>query len=119
MQREKLLVAPTSRFEERKEWKRMETIAIEKRILSYTRKTNHAMTFHDFILYVVNDTMRVQNTRDRLCIHERNCERRDKKKGEWGNEGENDGGVKQSETKNEKREGDGGQWRRREDRQTR
>lgn len=56
------------------------------------------MTFHDFILYVVNDTMRVQNTRDRLCIHERNCERRDKKKGEWGNEGEKGGGVKQSET---------------------
>lgn len=58
----------------------------EKRILSYTRKTNHAMTFHDFILYVVNDTMRVQNTRDRLCIHERNCEREETKKrrmGKW------------------------------------
>lgn len=42
------------------------------------------MTFHDFILYVVNDTMRVQNTRDRLCIHERNCEREETKKKENG-----------------------------------
>lgn len=58
--------------------------------------------------------------REIVCAYTRETvKEKRQKKGEWGNEGENDGGVKQSETKNEKREGDGGQWRRREDRQTR
>ena len=58
--------------------------------------------------------------REIVCAYTRETvKEKRQKKGEWGNEGENDGGVKQSETKNEKREGGGAQWRRREDRQTR
>lgn len=87
----------------------------------YPIRERRTMRWRFTILYCTSLMIRcVFKIREIVCAYTRETvKEKRQKKGEWGNEGENDGGVKQSETKNEKREGDGGQWRRREDRQTR